>query len=184
VKMTGVTAIAVAMTAVCAGESTPPPKRYKVAVCSELGNGFTIAKAQLIATGMFSAVGVRIDWRRPGSCPSAAIRIDFSYLTDPALMPGSLAYARLYEGIHIVIFYDRIQQRNRPAAVLAHVMVHEIAHILQGEYRHSESGIMKATWGPEDFAEMAFRPLAFTPEDVDLIYRGLEARELRIPSVR
>jgi hypothetical protein len=31
-----------------------------------------------------------------------------------------------------------------PTFVLAHVLVHEITHILQGIDRHSESGVMKS----------------------------------------
>jgi hypothetical protein len=44
-----------------------------------------------------------------------------------------------------VVFYDRLQERGQPnrlPAILAHVMVHEITHILQGVQRHSKSGVM------------------------------------------
>jgi hypothetical protein len=67
--------------------------------------------------------------------------------------------------------------------VLAHVMVHEITHILQGVSRHSESGIMKARWTNNDYQEMMFQPLPFAPEDVKLVQLGLDARELRVVAV-
>ena len=59
-----------------------------------------------------------------------------------------LAYALPYEGTHIVILFDRVRkmQPNYVPAVLAHVLVHEVTHILQGIQRHSESGVMKAHW--------------------------------------
>ena len=87
-----------------------------------------------------------------------------------------------YEGTHITVFYDRLQQRNEPKrlpVVLAHVLVHEITHLLQGIDRHSVSGIMKAHWSIEDYHEMAFKPLPFTQDDVDLIQQGMDARESR-----
>jgi hypothetical protein len=66
---------------------------------------------------------------------------------------GELAHTSPYEGTHIVIFYDCVR-KVRPkkfSVVLAHVMVHEVTHILQGICRHSASGVMKAQWDEEDF---------------------------------
>jgi hypothetical protein len=86
---------------------------------------------------------------------------------------------------HIVVFYSRVCQKMSPARVpvlLAHVLAHEIAHILQGVQRHSESGLMKPQRDDADFFEMARKPLGFTEEDVDLIYRGLDARKFHAAS--
>ena len=66
------------------------------------------------------------------------------------------------------------------AALLAHVMAHEIAHVLQGINRHSESGILKARWSDGDCARLASLPLLFTHEDAILIHRGLEERGARL----
>jgi hypothetical protein len=52
----------------------------------------------------------------------------------------------------------------------------KITHLLQGISRHSDTGVMKAHWSGADFCEMRRKPLGFTVEDVDLIYRGLSAR--------
>ena len=59
---------------------------------------------------------------------------------------------------------------------LAHVLVHEITHILQASDRHSDSGVMKARWIAQDYEAMARKPLRFTSEDLDLIHRGAAAR--------
>ena len=59
-------------------------------------------------------------------------------------------------------------------------MVHEVTHILQGIPWHSESGVMKAQWDASDFLQMTWKPLPFTDDDVDLIQRGLDAREARL----
>ena len=63
--------------------------------------------------------------------------------------------------------------------LLAHVMAHEIAHVLQGIIRHSGSGILKAQWSATDCARMTFFPLMFTSYDAILIHLGIEERRLR-----
>jgi hypothetical protein len=62
--------------------------------------------------------------------------------------------------------------------VLAHVLAHEIAHILQGCSRHSVSGLMKARWNADDFTAISRNELRFAPEDIELIYLGVGRREL------
>ena len=57
---------------------------------------------------------------------------------------------------------------------LAHVLAHEIAHMLIGTDWHAETGIMKAHWDGTDYAAMKeLNPLEFTPDDVDMIIKGL-----------
>ena len=58
-------------------------------------------------------------------------------------------------------------------------MVHEIAHLLQGIQRHSDTGIMKARWKADDLGGMRKAPLPFIQQDVDLIYSGLAARAVK-----
>ena len=66
--------------------------------------------------------------------------------------------------------------------ILAHVLVHEITHILQGIDRHSESGVMKASWTNQDYKAMAWKPLPFTPQDTRLLQLGLNGRESLLAS--
>jgi hypothetical protein len=75
------------------------------------------------------------------------------------------------------VFWDRIEHPSYPASkgvILTHVLVHEITHILQRIDRHSESGVMKAAWANQDYRDMAWRPLSFTPHDIVLICLGRE----------
>ena len=60
--------------------------------------------------------------------------IDFPEHTVPNDHPGAMAYARPYEGVHIVVLYDRMQKvqgRLRPV-LLGHVLAHELTHVLLG----------------------------------------------------
>jgi len=40
-------------------------------------------------------------------------------------------------------------------SLLAHVIVHEITHLIKGTDEHSESGILKQRWEPADYFERA-----------------------------
>jgi hypothetical protein len=77
------------------------------------------------------------------------------------------------------VFVDRIEGMSTPSEVLAHVMVHEITHLLQGFSRHSATGVMKERWTSGDFGEMRWRELALTPLDIELIYSGLAQRPVQ-----
>jgi hypothetical protein len=180
-KLTIPMALAAALAASMAWAGAVVPGRTVIA-CSQNGvDVFTQERAQVRASNILATAGVRLEWRAPRRCPDDAIRISLSEITPESEQPGALAYAMPYEGTHIVVFYGRIQSNcngdpTLKSIVLAHVLAHEIAHILQAMSRHSESGIMKAHWDGEDFSRMRFKPLAFTEVDVYLIQRGLDAR--------
>lgn len=145
------------------------------------GSKVVITRAEDISSRMFQSAGVTLQWLSAGfgACRKArqtpqTVMLDFAADTPASQYPGALAYALPYEGVVLV---DRIERkaadRAQVSPLLAHVMTHEITHILQGIARHSETGVMKALWDSHDFLQMASKPLAFTPEDVALIQRGL-----------
>jgi hypothetical protein len=141
-------------------------------------------RAQVLANEIFGGVGVKIDWRRgqPSRSRSRSekpIVVEMITDTPRKLKPGALAFARPYEGVHITLFYDRVRATTEPELthnLLAHVLVHEITHILQGTCQHSDSGVMKAHWTHTDYMEMGQKPLWFTEEDIQLIRAGLAGR--------
>jgi hypothetical protein len=159
-----------AMTAV-AGITAWAARNVTVYMNNDLNTRGVMYQAQERAAKAFAEVGVRIEWRtgRPsGTQPEREPAIEVRLVEDtPAdYLPSALAFAKVYEGVHITVFWDRIARQSRyapPAVVLAHVLVHEITHILQGVNRHSESGVMKSPWTVEDHRAMASKPLQFTP---------------------
>jgi hypothetical protein len=175
-RETKIMALATLAVATCvAGE------QRKVTVCMDTTPTSEVVRAQAEASQMFAAIGVKLDWSCRKSGLQQAIVISLAAHAPENRKAGELAYALPYEGTHIVILYDRVRkmQPNQVPAVLAHVLVHEVTHILQGFPRHSESGVMKANWDSSDFSQMTWQPLPFTTADVDLIQRGLDAREAR-----
>ena len=144
----------------------------------------TLWRAQSLANEIFGGVRVKIDWRQGEPSRSQwrcerAIVVEMIAKTPTQLKPGALAYALPYEGVHVTVFYDRVRAATEPELtpnVLAHVLVHEITHILQGTCRHSDTGIMKARWTHTDYMEMGQKPLSFTEADVQLIRTGMAER--------
>jgi hypothetical protein len=142
-------------------------------------------QAEGLADQIFARAGVTVHWHLG---EPSRFRLDqerpivAEMLATPSqLKPGVLAFARPYEGVHIDVFYDRVRAATEPELtpnVLAHVLVHEITHVLQGTCRHSETGVMKAHWTLQDYQEMRMKPLSFTEEDVQLIRFGVARRAI------
>jgi hypothetical protein len=183
--MNATVAISAAVLAIGARASeTSQTAQLTVIVCMQNSAGFGVApRAEQIVNRMFAEAGVAIDWRsRLRNCPSGAILVSLSHQTPGTLLPRALALSRPFEGTHIEIFYDRIYpynlyNRGALSVVMAHVLAHEIAHILQGLNRHSDSGVMKARWDGADYSQMMWKGLSFTPTDVELIRSGMAVRK-------
>jgi hypothetical protein len=142
-----------------------------------------LAHAERIASGILAEAGVAIQWYVRPPRPDVddhPVIVDITSRTPRTFYPGALAYAQICGGVHIRVFWDRIKNLENPSlstSLLAHVMTHEITHILQGVSRHSKTGVMKARWTADDLFQMAFRPLPFESQDIVLIHSGLARRQ-------
>lgn len=156
------------------------PRRLTVCVRVEAAEPRPVRPlAQRLAAGMFADIGISVQWKPwERACDSSPVPIviELASATPEEVRPGSLAYALPYQGKNITIFLDRVEHMQSPAIVLAHVMVHEIVHVVQGVCRHSATGMMKAHWTSNDLVEMRHRTLPFAPEDLILLDLGLAAR--------
>jgi hypothetical protein len=147
--------------------------------------------AQLTTDVIFAGAGVRIAWHGCGSKLAPAgdpwvVQVRFARTPPNHVHPTALGYAQPFgDGKYaITLLYPRIAGLvplggGKEPAILGHVLAHEIGHVLQAIDRHSASGVMKAHWAGADIRGMSGRPLAFTPHDIDLIRRGLDARKAR-----
>lgn len=167
-----------------AGESAKAVERI-VTVCLSGGPSTLVrTPSKAMASKMFAKIGVTVDWHEGfRHCAPQGILLSLTDETPATLFPGALGYSLPYEGSHIRLFWDRIAQDRRQVllpSLLAHVMVHEITHMLQGINEHSAEGIMKARWTQDDFSRMIAKPLPFSDRDVEMIYRGLAARTARL----
>jgi hypothetical protein len=141
-------------------------------------------QAEKIAKEMFRRIGVSIDWRvgkpprhLPG--PHAPIEIQVISGTPKDYHPGALGCSEVScRASRILVLADRLKTKIPPEwapAVLAHVLIHEITHVVQRVGRHAETGVMKARWEFADYRRMASRPLEFTQLDVNMIHSRLAA---------
>jgi hypothetical protein len=181
-RMTGMAVMVVAAAGAWAG--APPAEARHLTICMEtaLGNLSMENAAKTVASGIFAGINVKIEWRSFADCPAEAIYVSFSSETPVNEHRGALAYARPYEGTHIVVFLDRVRYIAPPYGfprLLGYVLAHEVTHILEGEVRHSETGIMKAQWGAIEHFKMGRGNLGFAAEDVSLIHKGLDWRVSR-----
>jgi hypothetical protein len=144
--------------------------------------------ARAFAAEIFAGVGVRIDWREGQRTESQllreeAIAVRLARNTPKEIKPGGLAFAFPYGEAHITVFYDRLAWSEKghgfAPVLLAHVLVHEITHKLQGICRHSSTGIMKSNWTEHDYYDMQKKTLSFASEDVELIHSGQARRHAR-----
>ncbi len=144
------------------------------------------------ASRILAGVGVTVEWktgaprhdiREEAQCPSQGGRVIVLTIAGNTFR-NVPAVARANANLRtnsITVFWGRMYDisENWPSFLptfLAHVMVHEITHVLEGVDRHADSGVMKARWDFEDFHEMEERTLSFTPLDVQLIRNGMAAR--------
>lgn len=182
-KVNAALAIGAALISSSWGRSITASGQTQVVICMERfgDSALVISQAQQIASHMFESIGLHLAWRELNGCLRDArpILVTLSVNTPPELFPRALAYSNPFEGVHVRIFYDRLSVARwlcPPALLLAHVLAHEIGHILQGSDQHSGSGVMKSCWDPFDYPKMARHPLPFSELDIEMIYRGPEAR--------
>jgi hypothetical protein len=134
---------------------------------------------------IFERVGVQISWVNgkpqigavPGAPVVVHVRLVQQSMADHSA--GALAYATPYaHGLKaITVLYDRVRMiagsPDLQRQLLAHVLAHEIGHVLQGTDRHAPTGIMKACWNRVDVVAMGRNSLEFTSTDLELIREGL-----------
>lgn len=70
-------------------------------------------------------------------------------------------------GVNVVVYFDRVLQLSGRTGVplpilLAHVIAHEIGHVLLKTEKHTSSDLMTDTWRSPQFARMRHRGLLFS----------------------
>jgi len=178
IRWLGLTTMAIA------GFAAQPKPAPDVTVYLTAAEVFLPYAAEQTASTMFRAIDVRVAWASGKPKPAASgltVKVKLEVDTPANFQPGTLAIAYPFAGMErcVVVFFDRVrdlaaQLQIQENVLLSHVLVHEITHMIQRIDRHSDDGIMKEHWTPRDFLAMSQRPLAFAPDDVYFIRRGLD----------
>jgi hypothetical protein len=125
------------------------------------------AQRQLVAT--YHAIGVPVGWSdEPGSILLILRDDEPGALRRPAHpMLGVAIHAPLGSPAAYVFYRRTVEQADRHgvprAAILAATMAHEIAHLLLPSPNHTASGLMRPSWGVEEFINAARGALGFLP---------------------
>jgi hypothetical protein len=74
---------------------------------------------------------------------------------------------------------QRIARRNASAwpTILAHIIVHEIGHLLLGAGNHAPAGLMRAEWRKSELHLMLTGGLNFTAQEAELMRSALARRK-------
>jgi hypothetical protein len=180
--MRGKLMITVLTIALACGASRKPTPDVTVYLTSAQATPTYLATSQ--ASTMFRTIGVEVAWvtgKPKHPADGAWIEVQLAADTPASLLPDALAESHPYAGKAkaIIVFYDRVQRRAEESGtperlLLAHVLVHEITHVLERIDRHSASGVMKAHWTIADYAAMACHPLGFDADDIYWIHQHLQ----------
>jgi len=160
-----------------------------------------LAEAERTASSIFRQAGLQVELVNCGPGTEnvqAAVPCktsQFPNCLQLTIMPGSTNFSRSTLGVayldpegfgcYAEVFFEPAEDLPRQllqvqlGMLLGHVMAHEIAHLLLGTNSHSDTGIMRAHWHPEDL-ELAKRSrLLFTPAQAgtmrERVARGLRA---------
>jgi hypothetical protein len=147
-----------------------------------------LSAAEWKAANMFREIGVEVVWRTGAVRAATAddvcrppLVVQFDATVQARVAANALAYAMPFaqSGTCIHVLFERLLgggEERLDTALLAHVLAHEITHVLERSDGHSAEGVMKAHWDFRDRRAMRFHPLAFAAQDVELIHRGLAKR--------
>jgi hypothetical protein len=170
--------------AVAASSASMAENEIPVQVYSQTGNWpDSPLRVEKIVNSVFARIGVKLLWRigpmpdAPGAEKMVGIRfLDKAPITASA---QALASASPFSSRpEILVYQDRLRRHLNAIAgtshvMLAYVLVHELCHVLQGTNRHSDSGLMRASWAWPEYAAMLNNKLFISDEDRNLILASL-----------
>jgi hypothetical protein len=122
---------------------------------------------------IFSDSGLAVEWTETG--PRFTVHIVTSALGYARASSPVMGVAlRTPDGATAQIFFKQVQDFARTCHVdvgtlLAHVIAHEIGHLLLPRMPHSATGLMKADWDRALAREGTARSLTFTDAQIERI---------------
>jgi hypothetical protein len=150
-----------------------------------------LAAAEAYASAIYHAAGIETFWTDAPWTPADAMSTHLSVLLlSPKMAEDRCRREGLGDGVMgrassdaveggagvAYIFAGRIAQvarsyRARLDRTLGHVLAHEVGHLLIGADSHASTGVMKASWNPEDSHRQTF-----TRDHVEIIRRRMLLR--------
>jgi hypothetical protein len=174
-------------------ESQRRPILMTVAVCNNAGvDAWTLSAAEKRASRIFRHAGVEVEWVGAGDCTLlpkgshiAVVILSQAPLGWTSRDAMGLAPSRTGYYRRAYVFYDRVQDfleakvgSSEPSGlfiVLAHVIAHEIGHLLIPGQAHTARGIMRGRWRYSDWILASNGLLLFRPDQIRVIRNSLSS---------
>jgi hypothetical protein len=163
-----------------------------VVVCNKAGiDDRILSAAEYRASGIFRRAGVEVQWIGAGDCSLVPQATHIAVVILSKAPRGwtsrdAMGFAPSRTGNYrrAYVFYDRVQefvesktdtssQIVGPFIVLAHVIAHEIGHLLIPGEAHTANGIMRARWKYSDWVKASHGSLLFPQDQVRIITNSL-----------
>jgi hypothetical protein len=153
-----------------------------------------LAEAEKEATRIFQRAGVSVAWLncsvQDGSRPKGCDQLNKPSQLVQRIVPRCRIFRDEIFGVAFLsadgtgrysdVFYDRVEALHADwnvdlDRVLAHVMAHEIGHLLLGSNSHSGTGIMRRHWQGAELRSLGMGNLLFTPDQSQFMRAKLSA---------
>jgi len=143
-----------------------------------------VRKAEQHATRIFSAAGIALVWTNTRASEpyyQTAAHVRIVIVPDSRIDRDRRKLAIAYSGdLAAYGFYKRIVGLAEHggadvAALLGHVIAHELGHLLLPYNAHASRGIMRASWDRAQLDDMQKEVLTFDPEQTELIRTRVRA---------
>ena len=153
------------ITALCLLPSAARGEETLRVVIHESANipGPQMAGALVLATTLFKAIDVRLEWHKPSEAgdrwPTVVVSSSTSF-EHGAFGPSNILGRVVQPSVRAYVLYDRVAELARrfrvdPTAVLGQVIAHEVGHLLFGE-EHASTGLMASRIHPGSSFEDPF----------------------------
>ncbi len=140
-----------------------------------------VHSAEAECSRIFGNAGIKIVWAPEGSTQSGDLNVVIAarpFQEASAVALGYVIESPAGESAYVV--WSRVIPwiaYRRPAfEILGRVMAHEIGHLLLGDGRHSDAGLMRGTWSGRDLQWMASGSFSLTAEEQTKIRRQVTRR--------
>ena len=153
----------------------------------------TLREAELRATRIFSVFGIALLWTNTKPAESyyeAAAQMRIVIVPDSRVERDRRRLGTAHtDNMAAYAFYSRVADLAEHngvdvAALLGHVIAHEMGHLLLPANSHSSRGVMRAEWDRTQFDDMTKGLLTFTPQQVQLIRSRVRAMLTGTPKVK
>jgi hypothetical protein len=184
-------------------EAPEPASKIQVFVYNYAGvDSETLARAEREAIRIYSRIGIETEWLDCSLTPdqaaqypacqlpvsparlalrllsrSMAERIGLSQATfGSALLPEDGGYGMIAQICEHCCEEQAQGSKALHAAILGHVMAHELGHLLLGVGSHGATGLMHVPWHKKELESLAQGALLFTSWEGDKMRRQVFAR--------